>query len=356
MKKAMLITLYGEYNYGNRLQNYAVSEYLKKYEIETTTVKNNAILNRNDKYILRYLKYCIIKLKSKIKRKTKYEKERIANFRKFNKNINISTEMFNFFRIKKYKNYDYYIVGSDQIWNYNFGCLRKFDLAEFTDSNNKISFSASFGVDKIPDEYKEYTKECLKKFKAISVREESGKKIVEELTRRKDVEVLIDPTMLLTNKEWEKVIRKPKGIEKKKFILNYFLGDLSDERIKKIKKVAEENQCEIINILDINSKFYECGPSEFLWLEKNAFIVCTDSFHSSVFSILFNVPFIIFKRKDKNISMNSRIDTLLKTFKLEDRYYDGKISKEMLECNYTESYEILEKARKKAKDFIEKNI
>lgn len=77
--------------------------------------------------------------------------------------------------------------------------------------------------------------------------------------------------MLLTADEWDKVSRKPKMLKIDKFILNYFLGELSEKRKEEIQRIADENDCEVINILDKNSPFYECGPSEFLYLEKHAF-------------------------------------------------------------------------------------
>ena len=139
-------------------------------------------------------------------------------------------------------------------------------------------------------------------------------------------------------------------------ILNYFLGNLSDERRNEINRVAKENSCEVINILDKESPFYECGPSEFLYLEKNAFLICTDSFHSSVFGILYNTPFLVFEREDNNASMNSRLDTLLSKFKLEDRRYKGKITKKDLKCDYKEAYKILDKERIKSMNFLRKAL
>ena len=112
-------------------------------------------------------------------------------------------------------------------------------------------------------------------------------------------------------------------------------------------RIAKENGCEVINVLDKNSPFYQTGPSEFLYLEKNAFLICTDSFHSSVFSILFNRPFIVFNREDINKSMNSRIDTLINKFELKNRQFENRITKENLHQDYTKAYEILEKEREK---------
>ena len=158
--------------------------------------------------------------------------------------------------------------------------------------------------------------------------------------------------MLLSLEEWEKVSKKPKMLKYNKFILNYFLGEVSDERRSEIERIAKENNCVIIDILDKNSPFYECGPSEFLYLEKNAFLICTDSFHSSVFAILFNCPFIIFDREDKEEKMNSRLDTLINKFKLKNRKFEGKITEENLNHDYSEAYKILEEERKKSEAFL----
>ena len=133
-------------------------------------------------------------------------------------------------------------------------------------------------------------------------------------------------------------------------ILNYFLGEISKDRKKEIEKIATENNCDVINILDTNSPFYNCGPGEFLYLEKNAFLVCTDSFHSSVFSIIYDTPFVVFERQDKFDSMNSRIDTLLSKFKY--RKFNGNISNDLLKCDYSEAKEILEREKEKSREYL----
>ena len=143
-----------------------------------------------------------------------------------------------------------------------------------------------------------------------------------------------------------------KKLEKKKYILNYFLGNLSEKRKKEISRIAKENNCKIINILDKNDNFYSCGPSEFLYLEKNAFLICTDSFHSTVFSILFNRPFIVFDREDSEVKMSSRLETLLNKFGLKNQWFDKKIKNEQLDCDYSQVPQILKEERLKAKKFI----
>ena len=268
----------------------------------------------------------------------------------------MSKKIFNLRNIKNFEQFDYFFVGSDQIWNPYFGRLEKFDLVDFSNSKNKIGFSASFGVSDIPEEYKERTKKALQKFKAISVREDAGKQIVTNITHRTDVEVLVDPTMLLGADEWDKVAIKPKYLNNEKYILNYFLGEVSEKRKKEIDRIAKENNCQVINILDKNDKFYECGPSEFLYLEKNAFLICTDSFHSSVFAIIYNRPFIVFDREDNVVNMNSRIETLLEKFKLKNRKYKEKITAENLFHDYTNAYKILKEERDKADTFLKNSF
>ena len=354
MKKIGIITINDNNNYGNRLQNYAVQKVMNKINMDVETLKNNDILNykfidnldANRRKIIFHLK--------KIKRALKINKRKIL-FLNFNHNIKFSKKYY-CNNIKELEKYSYLIVGSDQVWNPKFNRLSDVELLDFDISTVKISFAASFGISELPEQYKEKTAKALKDFKAISVREEAGKKIVEELTGRKDVQVLVDPTMLLTAEEWDNISKKPKQLKTDKYILNYFLGELSEERKEEINRVAKENDCEVINILDKNSPFYQTGPSEFLYLEKNAFLICTDSFHSSVFAILYNRPFVVFEREDKLVNMNSRIETLINKFNLQNRKFTGKITEENLQHDYKEAYEILEKERQKSNEFLKKAL
>ena len=344
MKKIGLITIIDSYNYGNRLQNYAAQEVLKKLDITVSTIYNTIELFVLKCWIKKIAKFILVK--------------RYRHFLNFSKNIKMSRKMIspNYIPKSLNENYDYFIVGSDQVWNPNFGRLSDVDLLSFVEPSKRISFSASFGISELPKQYHEKAKKELSKFKAISVREDAGKKIIEDVVGRNDVEVLVDPTMLLNADEWDKVSKKPKMLKNNKFILNYFLGELSEQRKNEINRVAKENDCEVINILDKNSPFYACGPSEFLYLEKHAFLICTDSFHSSVFAILYNRPFIVFDREDNIVSMNSRLETLLSKFKLENRKYCGKITKNDLSCDYQESYKILDKERDKAINWLKKAL
>lgn len=352
MKKVAILTINDCTNYGNRLQNYATQEVFKNMNLKAETILNQKGLygfNYIKKQIKDVLRKCI---------KNKKQIDRYNLFMKFDKNIKYAKYIIDETRIpqKIGKKYDMFFTGSDQVWNPNFARMSDIDFLTFVPKEKRNSFSASFGIDEIPKEMKGYYKKRISGLNKISVREERGKEIIYELTGRTDVEVLIDPTMMLTAKEWDKVAKKPKQLKNDKYILNYFLGQLSNERKKEIERVAKENNCEIINILDKDSRFYAIGPSEFLYLEKNAFLICTDSFHSCIFAIIYNRPFVVFDREDNMAKMNSRIETLLNKFELRERKYNGKITKDLLKNNYQKSYEILEIEKQKTNAFLKKAL
>ena len=228
------------------------------------------------------------------------------------------------------------------------------DFLTFADKNKRISMSASFGINEIPNELKKYYRDRLMDFKSISVREANGKKIIKELTGRDDVYVLLDPTMLIPTEKWYEIMKKPKKWDKlknKKYIFSFFLR-MQDEVPIEIQRIAEKYGCEIINIKNEKDLFYESGPSEFLFLINNAFLICTNSFHASVFSVLFNKPFVFLKSRSE---MNSRLETLFNNFNLNNRWFNGEIQQDQLNAEY-KTDKILKEERKKAQEFIKMAI
>jgi len=357
MKKVGIVTIIDNNNYGNRLQNYALAKYLNKLNVKAITLKNEKFFNHRanlKQKIIYFLKYIKFKISNILD--TTYARR--CRFREFNKNIEFSKNLVTINKKNLNDEYNYFIVGSDQVWKPNYLRLSDLDLLSFANPKKRISYAASFGVSSISENFQKKLKTEIEKFKAISVREDAGKKIIKDLIPEIEVEVSIDPTMLLSAADWEKVAKKPSLLKNEKYILNYFLGDVSFEKKSEIERIAKENDCEIINILDKKSPFYETGPSEFLYLEKNAFLICTDSFHSSVFAIIFNRPFIVFEREGASSNnMNSRIDTLLEKFSLFDRKFnENKITKENLKHDYSKAYKILEQERLKSKIFLEEAL
>lgn len=349
MKKIGIITINDFGNYGNRLQCYAVQHYLESmgYSVENiyNTYRRSGFIVNSIKKVIQLLKYFSVR---------KNIDGRNQSFSEFNQHIKFSEERI--LRGRFHKNltdqYDFFIAGSDQVWNPYYTSGNETKFLHFASEEKRIAFSASMGVDHLPEHVTESYRQGLSRFRSISVREDTAKTIIEELTGRKDIEVLVDPTMLLTGIEWEKVSVKPGIPYNSRYILAYFLGGLGT-RAAVIKSIAEKYSCEIIDIYDMNSAFYTCGPQHFLELEKNAFLICTDSFHSAVFAFLFNRPFIVFDRENTKFNMDSRIETFLSKFGLQQsRYLAGRDVEQYLTWNYTAGYETLGKEREKARQFL----
>lgn len=357
-KKLGILTLSGNYNYGNRLQNYAIQEVYKKFGLEVDTIWNEIGLNNGPNLtITRKLKNIIKPLIGKTNY-DKYTLKRIKTFSDFtNKYIKNSTYVMKNDDNKILNSmYDYFSVGSDQVWNYTFRNLISSDFLMFADKDKTISYAPSFGVSDVPKEHEHKYIDGLKHIKHLSVREEAGKKIIKKLTGR-DAQVVLDPTMLLSKEDWTKIEHKPDNLTEKKYIVTYFLDNINKEKKDSIEKLAKENDLEVINLANIYNYFdlkaYVYGPSEFLYLFNHAELILTDSFHACVFSIIFNKPFYVFDREGNMESMNSRLDTLLGTLNLTDRKVDTIIGiTNIFDCDYKEAHEILENKKQESLEFI----
>ena len=345
MKKVGIITLFGNFNFGNRLQNFAMQEFLKTININPISIYRTNIydssIKTKFKIFLRYI-YSFFSTKGK----------RSLNFWKFTKNnIDFICVKENNDYINIEKEFDYFVVGSDQIWNPEFFEQPFEQFLLFTQSNKKIPISVSFGVEKIPNNKVNIIKSCLETFDYISVREEKATKIIKELVN-KDSMVLIDPTMMVDKKIWDYHLTSINP--KKKYILIYFLGEITIEYSMFIKKISSDYDLEIINILEEQSEFYKSDPFDFVTLISKAEIVITDSFHGSVFSIIYHIPLIICDRKDNFLPMNSRIETLVNKFSIRDRLFD-KINYENLFSRDYSQYDLrINDERAKVIKFLEK--
>ena len=322
------ITLNGNFNIGNRLQCYATQQLCLRYG-QTVNLVSEYTHERNDAG-----SYCRVKsiLKSVLRYKQeKYRKIREENFKRFERNI--SSESFDYVDSD---NFDYYVVGSDQVWNLNF---RETDphkyMLGFADSKKKVAFSPSVGVSNISDEQESTFKKYLSDFVALSCREQQGASLVSKATGRECL-ALVDPTLMLDSEEWEKIALKPKFHNSStKYILVYFLGQITKEYRNIIDAISEKTGFEIINISDPRNIYYTCGPAEFVYMVKNAEFVLTDSFHGAAFSYIFDRPFRIFMRTGGE-SMNSRLINLVKVLNLPEYVFISSytMTTDLFSCNY----------------------
>src|SRR5699024_7716094 len=149
----------------------------------------------------------------------------------------------------------------------------------FADKYKRIAYAPSFGSSDVPPAFKEEYKNGLQDIPSISVREEAGAKIIRDLTNV-DSPVLVDPTILLSDKEWLSVSRRASNRPDKQYMLTYFLGVPSVEKKEKLEKLAKKKNMIIINLGDITKKeTYRTGLIEFLDYINNASVFFTDSFH-----------------------------------------------------------------------------
>lgn len=328
-------------NYGNRLQNYAVQVAINKLGIESYTIENYPYMNSRKKYFLRKIKNIGF---NKFYSNNPVRREK---FREFNNNILYYKRRYNPYL--RFPDLDYVLVGSDQVWNPEFGLDEATNLSTVP-PRKRIAFSASFGVDFIEKKSEKLLLE-LTKFKCISVREKRGAEILKDCFGI-EAQVLIDPTLLLSKKEWDIVAKKPDDFLEEKYILTYFLSPMSE----KAKQVLQENQgkLKLVELSGKDGSGMNVGPSEFLYLFSHAELILTDSFHACVFSFIYEKPFVVFDRNWTKQSMNSRINTLLGNFSLERKYINSGLENHVFEHDYAKGYRQLEIERKKAIEFLKK--
>lgn len=306
-----IVTLVGRFNYGNRLQNYATSRIWEKVGYEPVTLESSArdTLLQRAKHSIKVL----IGREGHSAERGMSIARKVA-FERFDSKIRtISIAGCNQINQEEFA---WVSVGSDQCWNPFYGrdldwyYLRPFDFKK------RVALAPSFGLSTVPSRYHKAIAEGLSGFDCLSVRETSGARIVERLSGR-EATVIVDPTMMLTKEEWRSVandVLTPKS----PYGFAYLLGPASPDRTRALNKAESEFGCKAICISDRDEKGQlPAGPSEFISLLANASFVVSDSFHACVFSILFNKPLIVVPRV-AGIEMSDRIETLLRTFDLQD--------------------------------------
>ncbi len=354
MKKVGIVTIYDYNNYGNRLQNYALQTIFENlgYEVSSFKFYGNSNIDNFLKFrlrnIFRVFRYYLKSMKSLI-----YFKRIFRNKLFTMKYIKTSENIYqgNIDRIKKH--YDFFITGSDQIWNPNFYKNNMYiNLLGFIENEKKIAIAPSIAVDNLNKSQIEEFEKYLKKFDHISCRERLGSNLLKNIIN-KEVDTIIDPTLFFEKEFWERKILKPRfHNDNSGYILLYFVGKMSNENKEIINEYADKKNIQIIDMLDSKSQYYTCNPFEFLYMIHNASLVITDSFHASIFSYTFNVPFRIFRRVETSISMNSRLVNLIEVLGLPDNIYFDGITLLNENFYYEPNLDKITNERKKFKRFI----
>lgn len=364
LKKVGIITFHAAHNYGSVLQAYALQKIIANmgYKCEIINLRTPkqieiySILTKRKglKYILKNA-YHLLYLKKRKIRHRRFEEYISSKYILSEQEYSSCDEL-----IKNPPEYDFYISGSDQIWNLATGDSDLAYFLAFVKSGKKIAYAPSFGpIGDLNVEQKEIIKNLIKDYHFLSIRENSGASLVDELIGEK-IPVLIDPAMLLKKSEWD-IISKPVTVNFD-YIFFYTLF-ATPYMIKTVRALSRKLNLPVItpyvsNQYDVITNFIkttDCGPCEFLSYIKNAKIVCTSSLHSTVFSILYEKPFFaIDGMKDK------RINTLLTKTSLTHRAitlneFEGKI-KNCYNIDFSEAKKTLKTEKIKSMEFLTKAL
>lgn len=352
--KCYIATYYQYDNYGTRLQNYALVKTLENKEIETNTI---CLVNKKTKIkniIKTIFSYFPFSLKCK-NWKNDYKKKKC--FKKFNTNLNLIECTKKDLYSKNYEN-SFAIAGSDQIWSPNHLKNNPQDIdlffLRFISKDKRFSYAPSFGVSDIELSSSIDFYNNLKEFNKLTIREETGKKIIKKIINEESL-VMPDPVFLLNKSEWTKEIGNRVN-DKNNYVALYFLSEQNQSIIKDIEKFAKENECSIKIIMGntYDRNLLLPNPIEFIEIIKNAEYIFTDSFHASVFSIIFNKKFTVFPRSD--VKQISRIENLLNKFECNNFLYNGYIQ-DIKNREYLQNInELLNKEKQKGISYIDSII
>ena len=318
-KKAGIITFLHNDNFGSALQAYALQRTVRELGYEcvhldyrpdrTEKIRNLLTSGNSPKLILDGIRKRGVKADQEGARR---KSEAIPAF--FERRMNLSIPCRNRKELRKAsREYDLLLCGSDQIWNPVW--LNPAYYLTFAEKKTpKIAYAASLGVSRLPKAAKiRKIRRWTKDFRAISVREQEGAELLEQMTGKKP-DVMPDPVCLLSADEWDEIADIPPGEEA--YLLCYFIGNNPDYW-EKVRALQQETGLRVL-VLPVTAESYQsgyelldgAGPEGFLAAVRNASCFCTDSFHGFVFGTLFGTRTEVIRRyrEDDPESKNSRVD------------------------------------------------
>lgn len=383
MKKVGIVSCYFQPNYGSMLQAYATQMALDKLGYENETIDISGFNGEIRKAKLLYFAKASLTSGIFLTKLGRAKSTIAQKLRKteYTENINIRNKAFEKFEKKYFKlspvynskkelseNCDKYqavIVGSDQLWLPGNIAADYYTLNFVPENINTIAYATSFGQSTLPSDSSKLAEVFLNKIRHISVREESGAKLVKRITGR-NVPVVCDPTLLFNGDDW-KEIQDDEAIIDDEYIFVYFLGSNLLHR-KFVNKLKKETGLKVVCLPHIDEfvkgdeecsdiKLYDIDPGQFLNLIRNASYICTDSFHCSVFSMQYKKDFFTFRRfaNGNKQSTNSRLDTLFNLTGIKERLLTGDediTSVISLETNWKNVHERLKQNREKSYQYL----
>lgn len=384
MKRIGIITMYyNSENYGGIAQGFALQKYIENLGYDSEIIsyqhKKRKIIEKNLlTYILNHANHIHVKIYIRLKSKVAkiiLEKKIAPDLQKRKDAFAKSRELAR--HSKEYTDqtikdcvgkYDVYVSGSDQIWKP--GIANDAYLFNFLPNDSHvISYASSTAVSEFDDDYDSFMRRSLQKYRWISVREENAQNHFRTILS-KEIDLVVDPTLLLGYEYWNAVADDYQT--NTKYIFAYFLGDSTKQR-KIVKKIAKDYGLEIVTLPHLgksprlsdvsfaNIDLYDVNLFQFLGLIKNSSLVVTDSFHAVVFSNMFRKSFLVFEREvvNKKDQMNGRLDTILGMFGEKKRKvsdYKSACEALKMEIDYDEVHEILRGAAKESGEKLQRAL
>lgn len=381
MKKVGIVSCYFIRNYGSVLQAYALQKFLDERNIENETICTAGFMPEINAFRARYflshvtdfallksrLPYIQKKILSRFGYRGLREKlgQREEAIERFANTIRLSESMTSLADLRnKSKEYDIILLGSDQLWHPSNIAGRYYTLEWVADRVKTATYATSFGVSVLDKKIAAAAADFLKKIQHISVREVSGQKLVNDLTGQA-AKVVCDPALLFSRSMWDTIL--PGHNEKRdKYIFCYFLGTSKAHRTT-VEKLKERTGFKIVALPHIDAYvgadehyadelLYDVSPGEFIHLICNAELICTDSFHATIFSVLYEKDFWTFQRFTGGaMSTNSRIESLAQALGLQSRIVRNPeiLMGENHEIDYCRVYSKLKKIRKDSEHYLE---
>ena len=375
MKSVGLVTLYKR-NYGSALQCYATKTAIERMGFRCEVL--STVYKGADKYRY-YAKEALALAKNSVRYRGYYHnymsmraagkfsigslsKEAAFRLDLFAK-ANLQVREYSYDMLRKIGNEErfcYFLTGSDQVWSGG----RKADpvyFLRFAPEEKRIAFAPSFGSNEIADFNRKPFARYISEIPVLSAREERGVELIKELTGREAVR-LPDPTLLLTGEDWRRFASKAKKIASP-YLLVHFLDEPSDLAIETIRKIAAERKLKTVVFAYPHSAFAQSadgcmvdgGAEDYVSLIDGAELVCTDSFHSSLFSVNLHRKFLVFPRQYRHANaQTSRLDTLLKLFNCPERMILNreKDAEAIAFSPLPDTAEVLAKERERAFDYL----
>lgn len=331
MRKIALMTWHHVENYGTAYQAYALKSIIQNYGYKVDLIeyrrKYEAPLKQRT---LSNLVRDILHKKNSSGEEEKYKEPRRLFDDFFNNHFSYTIKCEtnqDFFTLNR--DYDGFVCGSDQIWGPEWFDGRYF-LDFVKDTNRMIAYAPSFGVQSIEDtDIAREISEHVKRFRYLSVRESSGCRIIKNITGRNDAINVLDPVLLIKKEEWEQLCDN-EVMPPTKYMLVFFLKNNNEyfqyalnlaEKIKVLPVVMHCTQSEDTIYANIENG----SPEQLLSLVKNASFICTDSFHITVLSLIFNKEFLAFNKTLglEHLDKNGRITDLLHRLDVVGHIYCG---------------------------------